>query len=572
MIPLRWRYITWMLVCVVYAYAGERITSFVSDITVQQDASLDVTEQIAVVSKGQDIFHGIVREFPTTYQDGQGLWYVVDFDLLSVTHNGQETPFTLVSVVNGKKIYIGDKYTEIEPGEHTYTLSYRVNRQIGFFPTHDELYWNVTGTGWRLPISHVQARVHLPPTVIKDIAVEGYTGYQNETHHEYSYTISDNTVTVTTTKPLRKYQGLTIAVSFPKGLVHEPSVLQKLYWMLRDNLLFVISLLVLLVLCALLITRSILVRRNNAPGTIIPLFYPPADMTPSDVRFMTKLAFDDTCLAADIVDLAVRGFLTIDYKPNKLFGGTYALELKDKTVPLEQQGSTPYDTNLLRTLFNKEHKIVISNDYVLEFQHARSACTKHTTSKNDYLIEFTGLFYSITGICVAYVVAIIFIGNISGSFHASIVASIFVIAAVSLQKKWYRIYTPQGRKLQDAIDGFRVYLMTAERERMRVIGTPPTKTPELYEKYLPYAIALGVEKQWTQQFASVFAALARQGHPYIPIWYTGSPFRADSFATPFTSSFSQAVVAASTPPGSTSGSGGSGRSGGGGGGGGGGGW
>lgn len=572
MMTLRWRYITWVLVYGVYAHAGERITSFVSDITVHQDASLRVTEQITVISKGQDIRHGIVREFPTTYQDDHGLWYVVDFDLREVTHNGQTAPFTVVSVSNGKKIYIGDKYTEIEPGEHTYTLSYTVNRQIGFFPTHDELYWNVTGTGWRLPISHVEAHVHLPPTVVKDITVDGYTGYQNETHNEYKYTISGNTITVMTTQPLKKYQGLTIAVSFPKGFVIEPSILQKLYWILRDNLLFVITLLVFLVLCALLVARFVLVRRKNAPGVIIPLFYPPTGMTPSELRLMTKLEFDDTCLAADIVDLAVRDFIVIDYKPNKLFGGTYALELKNKMVPLEQQGTTSYDTVLLRTLFAKEHKVVISNDYVLEFQHAHSACKTHSKSKNDYLAEFTGLFYSIAWISVAYVIAVIVIGTLSGGFHASIVVAIFMIAGVSLQRKWYRIYTPQGRKLQDAIDGFKLYLMTAECERMRVIGTPPTKTPQLYEKYLPYAIALGVEKQWTQQFASVFAELACQGHPYTPVWYTGSPFQADRFATPFASSFSQAVVAASNPPGSTSGSGGSGRSGGGGGGGGGGGW
>jgi uncharacterized membrane protein len=133
----------------------------------------------------------------------------------------------------------------------------------------------------------------------------------------------------------------------------------------------------------------------------------------------------------------------------------------------------------------------------------------------------------------------------------------------------FSVYTPEGRKQQDAIDGFKMYLMTAEVDRMHFIGTPPTKTPELYEKYLPYAIALGIEKQWTQQFSMIFKEILRtKGDEYHYSWSRGSHFRFNNFG----SSFSNSISSASAPPGSSSGSGGRGRSGGGGGGGGGGGW
>ena len=144
-------------------------------------------------------------------------------------------------------------------------------------------------------------------------------------------------------------------------------------------------------------------------------------------------------------------------------------------------------------------------------------------------------------------------------------------------------YTQQGQKFKEEAEGFKMFLSTTEAERLKVIGTPPTKTPELFERYLPYAIALDVEKQWSQQFASVFKELEQAGRAYQPSWYyAGHPFMySDLFflSTGLGLSLNAAVSAASTPisssisrPGSSSGSGGGGYSGGGGGGGGGGGW
>jgi len=138
------------------------------------------------------------------------------------------------------------------------------------------------------------------------------------------------------------------------------------------------------------------------------------------------------------------------------------------------------------------------------------------------------------------------------------------------------MYTDEGQKLHDQVEGFKLFLQTTEPDRLKVIGTPPTKTPQLWETYLPYAIALGVEKQWSQQFAPVFAKLEQKGTPYTPVWYIG-PGRftaADTplFASHVGSSLNSAITAASTPPGSRSGAGGRGGAGGGGGGGGAGGW
>jgi uncharacterized membrane protein len=134
--------------------------------------------------------------------------------------------------------------------------------------------------------------------------------------------------------------------------------------------------------------------------------------------------------------------------------------------------------------------------------------------------------------------------------------------------------TLQGRRVMDQMEGFKLYLSVAEKERLEMFH-PPKKTPELFEKYLPYALALDVENEWSEQFAEVLARAQAEGRAYSPVWYHGSSwdsFSPSRFSDTLGSSFAGAIASASTAPGSSSGSGGGGFSGGGGGGGGGSGW
>ena len=140
-----------------------------------------------------------------------------------------------------------------------------------------------------------------------------------------------------------------------------------------------------------------------------------------------------------------------------------------------------------------------------------------------------------------------------------------------------RAPTRMGRKVMDQLEGFRMYLSVAEKDRMNLMN-PPAETPELFEKYLPYALALDVEQKWSERFADVLkAARMADGTPYHPYWYHGTTWSslwATGFASGLGGAFSGAISSSSTAPGSSSGSGGGGGgfSGGGGGGGGGGGW
>jgi uncharacterized membrane protein YgcG len=174
-----------------------------------------------------------------------------------------------------------------------------------------------------------------------------------------------------------------------------------------------------------------------------------------------------------------------------------------------------------------------------------------------------------------------FVGEIFGvvmlSWAVSIPAAATLAAMAFLNALFYHLLkapTLSGRKIMDQIEGFKLYLSVAEKDRFNLLN-PPEKTPALFEKYLPYALALDVENAWSEQFAEVLAQAGTETQPYSPTWYSGSSwdnFHTSRFTDSLGSSFAGAISSSSSPPGSSSGSGGGGSSGGGGGGGGGSGW
>jgi hypothetical protein len=220
------------------AAASERILSFASAITVDPDASMLVTETIKVVSSGDQIKRGIYRDFPTTYKDRAGNTYVVGFMIQTVARDGRPEAHHTEALSNGIRVYMGQKEALLPPGEHTYTLSYRTDRQIGFFKDHDELYWNVTGNGWIFPIETAAATVLLPPGVPADgITLAGYTGPTGATGQNFTAALApDGKAVFKTTRRLNANEGLTLVVSWPKGFVREPTPREKAAHFLKNNL------------------------------------------------------------------------------------------------------------------------------------------------------------------------------------------------------------------------------------------------------------------------------------------------------------------------------------------------
>jgi Predicted membrane protein (DUF2207) len=620
----------------------ERIRSFDSRITVNADGSMLVKETISIVSAGESIRHGIYRDFPTRYTDHRGNRYSVVFEIVSARRDGHDEPYHTESISNGVRVYFGSSTYDLPDGEHTYEFEYRTDRQLGFFADHDELYWNVTGNGWKFPIDIATATVVLPKNVRSRVTdLEGYTGYQGEKGKAYTSKRDENGNPVFRAEHLDPSQGLTIVVEWPKGLIAEPTAEQKRAWFIADHEPEILGVGgVAVVLLYYLMVWS-MVGRDPKHGTIMPLYEPPDSMSPAAVRFLERMGFDDKAFTCAIIGLAAKGYLTIEQDESK----TYKLRRKNKQQNLSDFSAD--EKALAKVLFEDGDQLVLTNEKHTLLERARKALenTLHTTTEVGYFVTngkyvWPGAIMSLAAI-VAMVLTrggsqlalVIFMSfwltgwsfgvymllssvvrawrsarseGVAGEGQAGfltlfsipfvigecvglgvllwacgVVGTAIIALAMLLNVLFHHLLkapTLAGRALMDRVEGFRMFLKAVDADRLQTMAPPPNKTPELFERFLPYALALGVEQAWANQFSQVLAQAAAAGSStrgYSPSWYSGvgiASFSAASFTSSFSSSFSSAVSSSSTAPGSSSGGGGGGSSGGGGGGGGGGGW
>ena len=149
---------------------------------------------------------------------------MVGFKVLAVTRDGAQEPWHKKGRSNGVSIYAGSSDVDLSPGTYTYTFTYQTNRQLGFFENHDELYWNVTGNGWDFPMESVSATVctSLRRQRLPDISLSGYTGRQGSKTQNYSSVVGARGGTIQATGPLAAGEGLTLVMTWPKGLVQVP--------------------------------------------------------------------------------------------------------------------------------------------------------------------------------------------------------------------------------------------------------------------------------------------------------------------------------------------------------------
>jgi hypothetical protein len=299
------------------AGAVERIIQFISDVSVQRDGDLIVTETIRVEAEGNVIRRGIFRDFPTIYPRPDGTRVEVGFHLESVTRNGSTENSVIERLSNGVRIRIGSADRLVPRGQHTYVIRYRTTRQIGFFDGYDELYWNVTGTGWVFPIDSAEARITLPEKVpFRQTAI--YTGPQGARGRDA--TVVDQQpgrIVFPTTSSLPPRNGLTVAAAWQKGPVEPPSSARLAQYWLEDNRALVVAVIGLGLLLAYYAFAWLRVGRDPPRGTIIPLFGPPDGISPAATRYLDRMSFDNGCFTAAIINLGVMGHLQIVEKEGK---------------------------------------------------------------------------------------------------------------------------------------------------------------------------------------------------------------------------------------------------------------
>lgn len=547
--------------------AQERITDFHSDIRIERTGELAVIERFTVQVEGAQVKRGILRDFPTGYRDGLGNTVNVPFKVERVTRNGAAEPFVLERLSNGMRVRIGSAQVLLPHGPHTYEIAYRTARQLGFFEDYDELYWNVNGNGWTLPFDRISAEVRLPQQIASSLVrAEAYTGLFGARGRSYTSFVRDGGAAFRSTRPFQPREGMTIVVSFPKGVVDEPTREQRMRWFLSDNRAAGVGMLGALLLVGFLYWRWSLVGRDPRSGPRFPRYEPPPGMGPAGVRYLHKQGFDAGCFGAALLGLGERGALKI-----RRSGESFALE-RAGTPDAWLPGEKPIVEALLPS---EGARHVVEKTYDPDLRGALAGL------KQELDARFKGLFSTNNGSIlagVALAVGIAIAMDQLGASHALLFAVCGVMAlTVLLFKRWMPAYSVEGRKLQDHLDGLRQYLTVAEADELRRMKAPP-QTGEEFARLLPYAVALDVEKTWAHRFTLLLGAsavAAAASHYYSSdSGFSGGGAGAgigDSVA-----GLADTVSAAATPPGSSSGSssdsGGGGSSGGGGGGGGGSGW
>ncbi len=340
---LKRTFLVLLLLATVQVSAAERIISFHADIHVQADGAMNVLETITIRAEGRDIKRGIYRDLPTTYRDAAGRRISVVYTHIGVLRDGRPEPHHETVVGNGIRIYMGDQNRFLETGEYTYTLSYRTERQLGFFDDHDELYWNVTGNGWRFPMDGASASVRLPSTVPgAEMVLEAYTGAAGARGRDYEAVLDMDSVAQFRSTRRWRGEGLTIVVSWPKGHVVEPSARQRLDWFVADNAGLVAGAAGLVSCCFTMGCSGAAWVAIHRPASSFPGTRRPKGYSPASMRYVRRMGYDEKSFSSALINLAVKGRLIIHDDD-----GDYLLE----RVPGAGTKPAAGEAALLRQLF-----------------------------------------------------------------------------------------------------------------------------------------------------------------------------------------------------------------------------
>jgi uncharacterized protein (TIGR04222 family) len=560
------------LLCSSAAFAEERIHQYDVDIRVQYDGSMTVTEKIRVTAEGNKIGRGIYRDFPTTYQDRLGNKYKVAFDVLNVTRNGGNEPYFTRDQSNGVRVYIGDSDRRLNHGEHTFTIRYRTDRQLGFFENHDELYWNAVGTGWAFTVDQANVQVSLPGEISPEqIELTFYTGPRGTQGQAARAGALQSGAWFETTAPLPPRHGLTIVVGFPKGIIEEPTWMEKLGYIIEDNDAVLAALVLLGLMVAYYYWAWSYVGRDLPAGTIIPRYKAPPGLSAAACRYVMRMGFDNRALTAAIISLAVKGRLKIEQ------------EKKDYELHRSMHGDTSGSQNqlskgeqsLLTRLFpGSKTKLELDAKAHTTLQPAQSALKRALKKEYQGKMFKTNGGYVAPGIVLG-IIGLLIIISLGPPVYVLIGFSITSFLMLGIFLYLLKAPTPPGRRIMDEIEGLKMYLETAEGDRLNRMKSPEL-TPEVFESFLPYAYALDVANEWSAAFKNTLEGSLDPNDAYHPHWYHGGDAGRmnflDNMGSNIGNSLSSSIASAATPPGSSSGGGGGGSSGGGGGGGGGGGW
>ncbi len=565
---------------------GWVIDSFASVIAIGTDGTLTIQEDIRV-DFGSLQKHGIFRTIPLRYRydDTHDRYY--DLTVNSVTDGTRALPYTTSVQNDNEVIQIGDP-NSLVTGLNRYVITYHVAGALNAFSDHDELFWNVDGPLWQVPKSKVTAMVIFPTGAFQKAAC--YQGAPGSTE-ACEFTNTDHTATYAATRQLQSGEEMSIVTALVKGAVSVPAPMLEGRKRLFPQDAFDLNPLILLLAFLVLLAGVALVARfwwlhgrdreyltqyyltndpRDEPASpfrhepVVVEFAPPQNLRPAQLGMVLDESADTKDVTATIVDLAVRGVLTISE-----VAGTKDWLLTWR--PNNVADLLPFEKTLLDGIFvggRQQVKVSeLKGTFQMTLRAAESQIYADAMGRKLFRVRPDLMRAGAIGVGVLVILAGGGLTYLLGvTFGAGLIGVALVLVGIVLIAFSHAISTrtASGRELMQHTLGFRLYMNTAEKYRQQF-----AEKAEIFTQLLPYAIVFGCVTQWAKAFEGIDTSRADG-------WYVGSaPFQAAVLSSSLESmnaSISSAISAAPPSSGSGSGFGGGGFSGGGGGGGGGGSW
>lgn len=542
------------------------IRHFDAAIIVNPDGAIDVTETITVTFTGS--WNGLYRTIPVEYRTPQGFNWTLRLDFLGATAGPEGAPLRVER--SRERHYM--KYKVWVPGAENATktiqLHYRATNGLRFFEDHDELYWNITGDEWDVPLDSATAEIHLPAGVT-GLRTLAFTGVVGSTAQDAAVATEGAVVRIVTTKPLAYREGLTAVVGFDKGFVRAPTEAERAAGFAGDN--WPLALPVFTFLAMFFTWRKL--GRDPESLPVAVQYEPPAGLTPAEAGTLLDERVDMRDITATLIALGVHGSLRIEERESQhLFG---LIKNRDYIFlrldpPAGTRRLEPHEEAVLAGVFGGQREVKLSDledEFYVHLDDIRTKVYQRLVERGLYRRRpdrVKGMWIAIAVVVVMLMIAAgAVIGARLGMQPFPFVAGGVVSGAIiALFARYMPARTVPGARALERVRGFEEFLGRVEGERFARIE----KTPELFERFLPYAMAFGVEKKWARAFEGIFRE--------PPRWYVGSDpmgFNATRFSNRLSALSTTAASTMSSAPRSSGGSGFSGGSSGGGGGGGGGG-
>jgi hypothetical protein len=535
-----------------------RVSDFKDTVSISPDGTALVNERISVAFVGE--WHGIHRTIPVEYPGPDGTNYTLFLKVLNVTdEDGKKLKYdsTKSGAYRDLKIYIPNAVDTTR----VVNIDYSVRNGVRFFNKNDdknddnyaEFYWNVTGNDWPVPIDHASAFVTLPDNAAGGLRAQAFTGTYGSRQSEATIEVKGANVLFETTRPLPMRGGATIDIYIPQGVLKPPSAFTKFAWFLSSNPIVFLPLLTFAVMFALWHA----VGRDPDPGvSVAPQYEPPPGMCPAEAGTLLDDTIHPRDITCTIVDLAVRGYIKIEEKVDTFLLFHHKDYLFTLLKPREQWGPdlTPHERVMLENVFvvgTETRLSSLKNRFYTVIPIVRQDIMSALKNKGIYTLdpESANGYSIVAAVVIAILVIAVQVMGWMNLFYSLPLVIISVLVSAIIWWLFARQMTAKtlaGARTTIAVLGFQEFMNRVDADRIKRMP------PDTFEKFLPYAMALGVEHQWAQAFDGIIK------NP--PSWYVSANGYTGFSALYFSSSMHSMAsdmhqVFVSAPRASSSGSG-----------------